>query len=316
MGDEKYVRGEIGGKSTSSGVDRAIARLAERQYGVVARAQLSELGLGAAAIDHRLRLGRLHPLYRGVYAVGQRKLPREARWMAAVLAGGPGAVLSHRAAAAHWRMAPDRGNVELVAPCRRRRPGISIHQVRLPPDEITTHEGIPVTTVPRTLFDLAAVVPQRRLERALNEAEVLRLWDELTLDRLLERYPRRKGNRAVRAVLRNRREGATLTRSELEEMFLRLVDTAGLPRPELNVLVEGYTVDALWREQRLVVELDGRGAHGTVAAFERDRERDRVLQVAGWRPVRITGRQLRLTPRAVIADVRRLLAVHPGRLAA
>jgi hypothetical protein len=173
-----------------------------------------------------------------------------------------------------------------------------------------------VTTVPRTLFDLAAVVPQRQLERALNEAEVLRLGDELTLDRLLDRYPRRKGNRAVRAVLRDRREGATLTRSELEETFLGLVDAAGLPRPELNVLVEGYLVDALWRELRLVVELDGRDVHGTVAAFERDRERDRVLQVGGWRPVRITGRQMRRTRPAVIADLRRLLAVHPGRLAA
>jgi hypothetical protein len=213
-------------------------------------------------------------------------------------------------------MAGDRGGVDLIAPCRRRQTGIQIHQIRLPPDEITTHEGIPVTTVPRTLFDLAAVVPQRQLERALNEAEVLRLWDELTLDRLLERYPRRKGNRAVRAVLHNRREGATLTRSELEEMFVSLVDAAGLPRPELNVLVEGYLVDAVWREQRLVVELDGRDVHGTVAAFERDRERDRVLQVAGWRPVRITGRQMRRTRSAVIADLRRLLGVDRGRLAA
>jgi very-short-patch-repair endonuclease len=213
-------------------------------------------------------------------------------------------------------MASDRGDVEVIALSRRRRPGILVHQVRLAPDEITTHEGIPVTTVPRTLFDLAAVVPQRQLERALNEAEVLRLWDELTLDRLLDRYPRRRGNRAVRAALRDRREGATVTKSELEEMFLAVVDTADLPRPEINVLLEGYEVDALWREQRLVVELDGRGAHGTAAAFERDRERDRVLAVAGWRPVRITGRQLLRTRGAVVADLRRLVAVDRGRLAA
>jgi very-short-patch-repair endonuclease len=181
---------------------------------------------------------------------------------------------------------------------------------------MTRHEDIPVTTVPRTLFDLAAVLSQRQLERAVNEAEVLRLWDELSLDELLRRYPRHRGARAVRAVLGQRRAGATVTRSDLEEMFLALIDAAGLPRPETNVLVERFEVDAVWRDRRLVVELDGREAHGTTAAFERDRERDRVLQVAGWRPVRITYRQMRDTPQAVEADVRLLLAPGAGRLAA
>jgi very-short-patch-repair endonuclease len=191
-----------------------------------------------------------------------------------------------------------------------------VHEARLPTDEITTHHGIPITTVPRTLFDLAAVLAQRQLERALNEAEVLRLWDELSLDRLLVRHPRHRGNGAIRAVLDKRRAGATVTKSDLEEMFIELLDRAGLPRPAINALVEGFEVDAVWADQRLVVELDGRETHGTADAFERDRQRDRTLQVAGWRPVRITYRQMRDTPRNVGTDVRLLLAADTGRLAA
>jgi very-short-patch-repair endonuclease len=231
--------------------------------------------------------------------------------MAAVLAYGPGSVLSHRPGGAHWQLLSDRGPCEVTIPkARRSRPGIRVHQARLLADEITVHEGIPITTVPRTLFDLAAVLPQRQLERAINEAEVLHLWDELSLDHLLHRYPRHKGNKAVQAALQQRREGSTATKSELEEMFLALTDAAGIPRPEVNALVEGFEVDAVWRDVRLVVELDGRDIHGTVAAFERDR----ALQVAGWRPVRITYRQMRDAPRAVVDDLRRLRAA--GRLAA
>jgi len=179
----------------------------------------------------------------------------------------------------------------------------------LPPDEVTVREGIPVTTVPRTLFDLAAVLRPRQLERALNEAEVLRLWDELSLLDLLRRYPRRQGSRTVRAILGAREAGATITRSELEVLFLEFVDWAHLPHPETNVTVEGFEVDCLWRDARVVVELDGRSSHATLAAFERDRERDRVLLAAGWHPVRVTWRQLALTPHRLAADLRTLLGV-------
>jgi hypothetical protein len=230
--------------------------------------------------------------------------------MAAVLALGPGAVLSHRPAGAHWELVRTSGVCEVTVPRTglRSRPGVRVHEAHLPPDEVTTHHGIPVTTVPRTLFDLAAVLPERQLERALNEAEVLRRWDELSLDRLLRRYPRRRGSRAIRAVLHKRGMGATVTRSELEEQFLALIDGAGLPRPEINVPVEGFEVDAVWRDARVVVELDGRSTHGTVEAFERDRERDRLLQTAGWRPVRITARQMATGTLTLVADLRRLLA--------
>jgi REase_MTES_1575 len=237
--------------------------------------------------------------------------------MAAVLAYGPGAVLSHRPGGAHWQIVRDRGPCQVtVGKARRSRPNIRVHHAHLRPDETTIHEGIPVTTVPRTLFDFAAAASERELERAINESEVLRLWDELSLDRLLERYPRHKGNRAIRAVLGLRRGGATVTRSDLEEMFIALIDSAGVPRPEINAIIEGFEVDAVWRDVRLVVELDGRDTHGTAAAFESDRRRDRVLQVAGWRVVRITYRQLRDTPRAVVRDVRLLSASNPSRLAA
>jgi very-short-patch-repair endonuclease len=237
--------------------------------------------------------------------------------MAAVLAYGPGTVLSHRPGGAHWQIVRDRGLCEVTVPqARRSRSGIRVHKARLPADEITVQEGIPVTTVPRTVFDFAAEASQRELERAINEAEVLRLWDELSLDHLLHRYPRHKGNRAVRAALSRRRAGATVTKSDLEEMLITLMDSAGIPRPEINAIVEGFEVDAVWRDVRLVVELDGRDTHGTAAAFENDRHRDRVLQVAGWRVVRITYRQMRDTPRAVVGDVRLLRASNASRLAA
>jgi hypothetical protein len=295
---------EIQGKRT----ERAIVAVAELQYGLVTRAQLAALGLGPGAIEHRLRLGRLHPMHRGVYAVGQRRLPKEARWLAAVLAYAPDGVLSHRAGGAHWQLIRDTGRCEITVPARRRpRRGVLIHQAKLAADEITVHQGIPVTSVPRTLFDLAAVLPARQLERAINEAEVRHLWDELSLEHLLGRYPRRAGNQTVRAALHARRGGTTITRSELEEAFLTLTDEAGLPRPEINALVEGYEVDAVWRPARLVVELDGRDTHGTAAAFETDRERDRRLVAAGWRPIRVTSRQMSNTRDQLIADLTRLI---------
>jgi Protein of unknown function (DUF559)/Transcriptional regulator, AbiEi antitoxin len=310
MGNQTEVCVEIQRKVRSRDIERAIGALAERQYGVVSRQQLMELGLGRGAIDHRLRLGRLLPLYRGSYAVGQRRLPREARWMAAVLAVGPGTVLSHRPAGAHWQIVRWSGVPEVTTPRKvSSRRGIRVHVADLPKDEITTLHGIPVTTVPRTLLDMAADLPERQLERALNETEVRRLWDELSLNHLLDRYPGRSGTRAIKAVLRKRNQGATLTRSELEDRFIELVDAGGLPRPQVDVLVEGFLADAVWRRERVVVELDGRRTHDTVESFESDRERDRILSVAGWRPIRITGRQLVADRASLVADLRRLLAV-------
>jgi very-short-patch-repair endonuclease len=229
--------------------------------------------------------------------------------MAAVLAAGPSAVLSHRDAAALLGLRPSaRRLIEVSAPRRCRRAGIQGHRACLPSDEVTSHEGVPVTTVARTLLDLGAVLPRRQLRRALEQAEFLRLADDTSLDALLARYPKRSGTAALRAL---RQGGLTgpVTRSELEERFLAFLDARGLPRPRVNCAVEGYEVDFHWPEQRLIVELDGRAAHHTIAAFERDRARDRALQAAGWRVVRITWHQLQAQPAMIAADLAQLLSI-------
>jgi hypothetical protein len=303
----------MGGKLRSGQLDRAVAVLAKRQHGVVARRQLVALGLGQDAIDHRLRCGRLHHLHRGIYAVGHPVLSAAGRWMAAVLACGDGAVLSHRSAAALWEIRPSSApRIDVTVPRHlHARPGIHPHHGRLPPDEVTTHRGIPVTTPPRTLLDLATVLDPRRVERAVQEAEVQRLSDSLSLEDLLTRYPRRPGRATLMAILNSAALGATTTRSELEDRFLTFLDAALLPRPCVNATVELHTgsveVDCLWERQRVIAELDGHASHGTTAAYERDRARDRALSAAGWRVVRITWRQLHDDGAAVARDLDALL---------
>jgi very-short-patch-repair endonuclease len=283
--------------------------LAERQHGVVSRSQLTELGLGRGAINRRIQRRRLHLLHLGVYAVGHRRLAMRGRWMAAVLAAGPGAVLSHRDAAALIGLRPSaRGLIEVSAPRRCRRPGMHAHVTCLPPDEITTHDGIPITTVARTLLDLAAVLPRQQLKRAMEQADVPRLADDTSLAALLARYPRRSGTAALREVLHAGLTN-TVTRSELEERFLAVLDAHDLPRPRVNCAVEGFEVDFLWPNQRLIVELDGRATHHTATAFERDRARDRALQGAGWRVVRIAWHQLHYEPQQIATDLARLLSM-------
>jgi very-short-patch-repair endonuclease len=307
MSDAWNIDRHICGQRSPRGWEAVVTDLAEQQHGDVARWQLEGI-VSLDWIDHRLRLGWLHPLYRGVYAVGHRPATRESRWMAAVLAGGPGAVLSHRTAGAHWGIRGSWSRIDVTV-ARRRRPraGVAFHCGALPADEVTVHNGIPITTVPRTLFDMAASLDVSRLERAINEAEIKRLWDELSLVDLLYRYPRRPGSRNVRAALQKRWEGATHTKSDLEALFLTFAERGNLPRPETNVVIEGCEVDCVWREQRLVIEVDGWETHKTRAAFERDREKSRILQAAGWRCVPVTYLQLRYASKDVGRDVRRLL---------
>ena len=168
--------------------------------------------------------------------------------------------------------------------------------------------------MPRTLFDLAAVVSPGQLSRAVNEAEIRRLWDALSLDDLLTRHPRRPGAAAIRALLAA--PGAGITRSELEDLCLGLVDAARLPRPETNVWLHAagswIEVDCVWRKQRLIVELDGHATHSTRAAYEHDRARDRRLVAAGWRVMRLTWRQLHDQPEEVTRDLRASLAARPA----
>jgi very-short-patch-repair endonuclease len=294
-------------------LDARIGELAERQHGVVARRQLLALGVGEEAIEVRLRTGRLHRLHRGVYAVGHRVLSREARCLAAVLACGPGAVLSHRSAAALWGMRdPGSRAIEVTTPRKSRsHAAIQRHFAVLPADEVTTERGIPVTTVPRTLFDLAATSSADVVEHALRESEYLRLYDRLSLPDLLERYPGRRGCRIIRECLRRRTElPAGRARSWLELEFLPFLRRNGLPRPRLNVWLQvngkSLQVDCLW-PGRIVVELDGFAGHGTRVAFREDRARDRRLRVAGYGVTRIAPEQLDDEPEALAADLRALL---------
>jgi hypothetical protein len=220
------------GKVHQGAADRAIGALAEVQFGLVTRAQLSELGLGDGAIDHRLKLGRLRPVHRGVYTVGHRLLTQHGRWMAAVLACGPGAVLSHRAAAGLWGLRNET-RIEVTAPrARHARRGIRVHRIDLPPDEITTRHGIPTTTVPRTLLDLSADVSRDELRSAMRQAETQRLTDPLTLGDLIERYPRRPGIANARAIVEEARRGMGVTKRELEERFQSFLLNAAFPVPQ------------------------------------------------------------------------------------
>jgi very-short-patch-repair endonuclease len=294
----------------SRGVDAWIAEIAGPQHGVISREQLFALGLGKDAIQRRLRSGRLIRLHRSVYAVGHRNRSRETVWMAAVLRGGEAAALSHRPAGAAWAIGSSAGRVEVTVP-RQLRPHrqILFHNSLLPSDERTTHDGIPITTVPRTILDLATVLDVRGIEKAINEAEIRRLWDELSLHDLLHRYRGRAGTKVVRAALRKRAEGATATKSDLEELFIRFADGARLPRPETNSYVEGLEVDCVWRARRVIVEVDSWEIHRTRAAFERDREKSRILQAAGWCCVPVTYLQLVHGSAEVARDVRRLLGL-------
>ena len=251
-----------------------------------------------SAISKRVRSGRLHRLHQGVYAVGHEGLSEEARWMAAVLACGSGAVLSHGAAAVHWGLLRSLdGPIDVTVPTqhgRKRRRGIRIHRcatLKAPlrphgtekrlASLVTVRERIAVTTVPRTLVDIRATLPPRLVRRAIRQAEFLRLpLGEIETDR---------------------------TRSDLERDFLALCRRYGLTLPEVNVVIDGMTVDFLWREERLVVETDSYATHGGTIAFEDDRERDLRLRRLGYSVHRFSERQLELEPAAVAADVVRAL---------
>jgi very-short-patch-repair endonuclease len=251
---------------------------------MVTRDQLLSAGLNADAIAYRLKVGRLHRVHRGVYAVGHLPPSPHARAMAAVLACGSGAVLSHRSAAALWRITPPwHGPVDVTARGKHKHAGIQAHRsATLTPQDTTLHYGIPVTTPQRTLDDLRRALPAHSLTRAVNEARLRNLI----------------------------RDDITPTRSVLEDEFLRFVDRNGLPRPEVNERIASYEVDAVWREQRLIVELDGYSVHRHT--FEQDRERDAHLLAEGFAVLRLTHRRLVEQPEREARRIDKLLSGEGG----
>jgi very-short-patch-repair endonuclease len=278
--------------------------LARRQWGVLTRAQLAAAGLRDRGVAEWVRDGRLHRLHRGVYAYGHDRLRVEGRWLAAVLGSGPGAALSHGSAAQLWELRQSNSAfVDVTVPSRAgriRRRGIRIHRSRrLAAEEVTMRNGIPVTTVARTLLDLADVLDAHALRRAVTEAEYMGRFDRDSLIAVVHNNPGRRGRKLMTAAFEGRRHR---TRSPLEDRFLAFVERWGVEEPETNVWIEGYEVDFVWTRAGLVVELDGVAAHTTRAALNADRLRDRRLWRAGLRTIRLTGEALE-DPEEVLADL-------------
>ena len=290
--------------------DRIIATLAGAQHGVVSRCQLRAAGVSDRKIGHRLATGRLERLRPGVYRSGPVRSRHERE--AAALCACPGAVLSFKSAGTLFALADAPKVVELSATAARRLTGVRVHRVRsLPADEITTVEGLAVTTPARTLLDLASCLPVGELERCAARADREGLLPKGALDTLLARYPRRHGTRVLTRLLRQE-GGLAFTRSEAETRFLELVRSAGLPVPHFNQRLAGLEVDALWAGAKLVIEIDGRAWHGDARAFEHDRLRDSALAAAGYRVMRVTWEQLTRAPNALLVRLARALYAGAG----
>jgi very-short-patch-repair endonuclease len=298
-------------KRAKRGPDKAIAEIAANQHGVLSVMQLHAAGASPSAIKRRVAAGRLHRIHRRVYAVGHPRLSNEGRWMAAVLACGEGAVLSHRSAGELWRIlrSPARrlsgagGWGEGLPPVhvtvsghggRKKQRGITLHRSSiLTAADCILRDSIPVTRPSRTLADLRPILSEAEFAGAIREAEFLRL--PIGNDGRPSKTPRR-------------------TRTELESMFMALVRRHRLPRPEVNVKVDQYEVDFLWRDQRLIVEVDGWESHGTRSAFEEDRARDARLKLLGYDVLRFTWWQVGSDAHTVAATVRALLASNQMRM--
>jgi very-short-patch-repair endonuclease len=285
-------------------VEQELADLAGRQHGVVARRQLLALGFHGNAVDRRLEAGRLHRVHAGVYAVGHPILGVNGRWMAAVLACGPGAALGYASAAAFWdlrRGVPSVIDVVVPSAGGRARPGLRVHRhPGLGRIEVRTERGVRVTTPARTILDYAAIATDRELAYALDQAEVQQLTDYPALDAMARAHPRQRGSKRLRHTLAAYEAGSDKTRSDLEKAFLALCKRAGLPEPLVNEPLLGMTVDFVFPDQRVAVETDSWRWHRGRAAFERDRERDAVLAAAGWQTLRFTDRQIELAPHTVV----------------
>jgi hypothetical protein len=298
------------------------ASKAAAQHGVF---HVRQVGLSPRAVQHRADAGRLHRLHAGVYSLVPRHLlKREGLWMAAVLACGPGAVLSHRSAAALLELRDWGGTkIDVTVPgrSRRRHEGVKVHcSTTLADRDVTVVDNIPCTTVVRTLFDLGGVVTGRQLERSFDQAEIVDGLDLGAIEDQLARNPTRPGAKAVRHVLQTHYIGRTPTWSENEEALLAITRPLGIPDPECNafvVLPDGgpaIRADFVWRDQRVVIEADSRKWHMSRQRFEQDRVRDQRLTAAGWTIIRTTWKQMTRRPHELRPLLVKLLV--PGSRAA
>jgi hypothetical protein len=310
--------GKSGRFRDHASAEAAVVARATAQHSVLSLAQLVDLGTTPTAVHKRAAASRLHRIHSAVYSlVPESLLSRDGRWMAAVLACGDGAVLSHRSAAAlHGLRATDRTNIDVTIPTRapRKRRGIDVHRSRtLTEADTTVVNAIGCTTVARTLLELAEVVSHRALERAFDQAEILEVLNLRALQDQLERNRTRPGARSVRRVLAEHYIGKTPTVNELEEAFYGICRRTGIPLPVVNQWVDlgdgepPIKADFLWRRQRVIVETDGGRFHGTQQARERDPRRDQRALLAGWRTVRTTWRQVMNRPHELEATLPALL---------
>lgn len=288
-----------------------IATLASRQFGVIARWQLVSTGVSPEQIRRRLAAGRLIEIHRGVYLVGHAARPANADEMAALLACHPHATLSHRTAAALWNLLPypDQADVWVTIPPERRagRAGIKVVRAHLDQRDIRRHLGMRVTSPPRALLDIAAVTDPEQLERAVAEAQYLRLASEAELRDQLQRNAGKRGAGALRGVL-GIPGGPKRTVSPGERAMLRLLRRGGFTGYETNAKIHGYEVDVLWRELGFAVEVDGYDAHAGRIAFERDRLKMAMLGAKGVSVMPVTGRQIKADPEGVERRIRQALS--------
>ncbi|HEY5190118.1 MAG TPA: type IV toxin-antitoxin system AbiEi family antitoxin domain-containing protein [Solirubrobacteraceae bacterium] len=295
---------------------RELAAIATRQKGVITRAQLFDLGFSSSGISRLIAAGHLHRIHRGVYAVGHTALTLHGRWMAAVLACGPEAVLSHHAAAAlHELRTTPGGLIDVTAPGKRDHDGVRCHTARmlLPPGDRTTIQGLPVTSLERTYLDYAEVATPRQLDEALTQGERSERLNFLRLKATLQRTPGRRGAKVLARALERHTPDDPRLRSKLEKLALARIRAAGLPEPQCNVYVDGILVDFYWPEADLVVEIDSYTFHGGKPSFEQDRRRDTIHTLAGRRTLRPTAHRIEHEPDAVISEISRLLSVAGAR---
>jgi predicted transcriptional regulator of viral defense system len=286
-----------------------LAELAARQHGVVSTKQLERLSYGKNSVAKAAKVGRLHRVHRGVYVVGQRRLTWEGRCMAAVLAASP-SVASHLSAGWLWGLLQSRPGT-LHVTCRRsrhaERPFVT-HTADLASADLARRDGVPVTSLARTILDLAVDSRARTVRRFIRQADDDKNFDLGAMEDLLARTKGHRGQAKVRAALEIYDEAPVFTRSGLERRFLEVMREAGLPVPAMNSFVAGYEIDAWWESEHFGVELDVYETHGSRLSFEEDRERDDELLLVGIETTRVTGPRLDREPDAVVDSLRRHLA--------